>query len=103
VELMVGGCEDLALHDGVNADCGVETWRRARVAGSGSSETIFRLRHTQHISPEEHSALHVVDKMIAWMQRILSLLRPPRPNTCRFGFIGQTCVPRTEGLKCCLL
>ena len=30
VWLMAGGYEDLALHDGVNADCGVETWRRAQ-------------------------------------------------------------------------
>jgi hypothetical protein len=29
---MVGGCEDLALHDGVNAKCGVKTWRRVASA-----------------------------------------------------------------------
>jgi hypothetical protein len=45
---MVGGCEDLALHDGVNAKCGVKTWRRARVPGSGGPETTFSLRDTRH-------------------------------------------------------
>jgi hypothetical protein len=79
---MVGECEDLALHDGVNATCGVKTWRRARVPGSGGSETTFSLRHTQQIALEEYSALHAVDKMLAWMQRALSLLRHPKPHTC---------------------
>ena len=93
---MVGGCEDLALHDGVNVDCGVKTRRRARVPrafGSGSSETISSLRPMQHIAAaaEEHPAC---------VLRALSLLCPPKPNTCRCGFIGLVYVLRTAGRQC---
>ena len=89
---MVGACEDLALHDGVNVDCGVKTRRRARVTralGSGSSETTSSLRHTQHISAEGHSASYVFQSQTRAVVVSLVGLRTPLNRSPSAAYILQ--------------